>query len=130
MLKNRMRGFDLEKLGSEFLKEFGDYERPVFLRRTLRQLVMTGGIVLGVALGVLLNWLGFPDVFNYLVTGIIIGPSFLYGTKKNKILKERLIFQLINQKRSYMTEYGGEETKHYEFTQSASVQEADGPDSY
>ncbi|EGD28865.1 hypothetical protein HMPREF9381_1838 [Streptococcus sanguinis SK72] len=125
-----MRGFDLEKLGSEFLKEFGDYERPVFLRRTLRQLVMTGGIVLGVALGVLLNWLGFPDVFNYLVTGIIIGPSFLYGTKKNKILKERLIFQLINQKRSYMTEYGGEETKHYEFTQSASVQEADGPDSY
>lgn len=123
-----MRGFDLEKLGSEFLKEFGDYERPVFLRRTLRQLIMTGGIVLGVALGVLLNWLGFPDVFNYLVTGIIIGPSFLYGTKKNKILKERLIFQLINQKRSYMTEYGGEETKHYEFTQSASVQEADDTD--
>lgn len=125
-----MRGFGLEKLGSEFLKEFGDYERPVFLRRTLRQLVMTGGIVLGVALGVLLNWLGFPDIFNYLVTGIIIGPCFLYGTKKNKILKERLIFQLINQKRSYMTEYGGEETRHYEFTQSASVQEADGPDGY
>lgn len=125
-----MRGFGLEKLGSEFLKEFGDYERPVFLRRTLRQLVMTGGIVLGVALGVFLNWLGFPDVFNYLVTGIIIGPCFLYGTKKNKILKERLIFQLINQKRSYMTEYGGEETRHYEFTQSASVQEADGPDGY
>ena len=125
-----MRGFGLEKLGSEFLKEFGDYERPVFLRRTLRQLVMTGGIVLGVALGVLFNWLGFPDVFNYLVTGIIFGPCFLYGTKKNKILKERLIFQLINQKRSYMTEYGGEETRHYEFTQSASVQEADGPDGY
>lgn len=120
----------MEKLGSDFIKEFGDYERPVFLNRTLRELVMTIGIILGVSLGVLLNWLGFPEIFNYLITGIIIVPSFLYGTKKDQILKERLLFMVTNQKRSYMTEYGGEETKHYEFTQPASVQEADGPDGY
>ena len=119
----------MEKLGSEFLKEFGDYERPIFMKRTLRQLVQLIGIVLGIGLGILLNWLGFPDAFNYLITGIIIIPSFLYGTKTDQVLKERLVFLLTNQKRSYRTEYGGEE-KPYEFSKPASVQEADGPDGH
>lgn len=122
----------MEKLGSEFLKEFGDYERPIFMKRTLRQLVQLIGIVLGIGLGILQNWLGFPDAFNYLITGTIIIPSFLYGTKTDQVLKERLVFLLTNQKRSYMTEYEeyeGEE-KPYEFFKPASVQEADGPDGH
>ena len=56
----------MNKLGSEFLKPFSDYDRPVVGSLTKRQLVMLVGVVLGGIAIATVIMLGLPDIFMYL----------------------------------------------------------------
>ncbi|WP_449463490.1 PrgI family protein [Streptococcus suis] len=116
-----------QKLGSEFLRTFTDYEPPVLFGRTKRQLVMTIGTFSSIGLSVLLSVTHFPKWIGYILLGAILVPVFLYGTKKDIELKERYRFSLTIQKRSYRTEQptkGGEFT-HHDFRSHMEITEVD-----
>lgn len=108
-----------QKFGSEFLKEFEDYEPPFLLGRTKRQLVMSVGTFGSMGLSLLFYWLHFPTWLTFIFLGVILVPVFIYGTKKDIEMKERYRFLLTIQKRSFMTDFQqrGEEYKKYD-TQS------------
>jgi hypothetical protein len=111
-----------DEIGSIFLERYDDYE-PIFLfGRTKRQLILSGGCFFSIVLGALLYWLQFPDFFVWMVIGVIAGPTFIYGTRKEIEIKERLRFRLTNQERAYLV--SEERGKKYDFTQEKSVREA------
>ena len=94
-----------QKLGSEFLRPFDQEERPVFLGRTKRQLIVATGIVGSIALSIGLYLIHFPMIITYILLGVILAPILLYGSKKDLELKERYRFLFTIQKRSYQTDY-------------------------
>lgn len=104
-----------QKLGSEFLKTFDDYEPPFLFGRTKRQFVMSVGTFGSIGLSALLYYFGFPNWITFILLGAILVPIFLYGSKKDIEMKERYGFLLTKQKRSFMTEFnekGEGETAH------------------
>lgn len=97
------------KLGSEFLKEFDGYERPIAFGKTKRQLVFGIGIILGIGFSIGLYFLHFPIVVSMILLAIIVSPFMLYGMKKDVEIKEKLKFRLTIQERVYMTHYKQDE---------------------
>ena len=65
------------KLGSEFLRKFDNYERPILFGRTKRQLVFLLGICIGAGLSVLLYFLHFPKFVTYVLLAVIVKPFIL-----------------------------------------------------
>lgn len=99
----------MNKLGSEFLKEFDQYERPVLFGATFRQVVLIFGVVIGVGIAFAISLLG-QSKNMMLVTGVILAlpvafPFILYGIQKDEDLRERVMFTLKVQKRSYQTDF-------------------------
>ncbi|MCY7178398.1 PrgI family protein [Streptococcus gallolyticus subsp. gallolyticus] len=99
----------MNKLGSEFLKEFDQYERPVLFGATFRQVVLIFGVVIGVGIAFAILSLG-QSKNVMLITGVILAlpvafPFILYGIKKDEDLKEYVMFKLKVQKRSYQTDF-------------------------
>ncbi|SEF25569.1 PrgI family protein [Streptococcus gallolyticus] len=99
----------MNKLGSEFLKEFDNYERPVLFGATFRQVVLILGVVIGVGIAFAILSLG-QSKNVMLITGVILAlpvafPFILYGIKKDEDLKEYVMFKLKVQKRSYQTDF-------------------------
>ena len=116
----------MNKLGSEFLKAFSVYDRPVFGSLTKRQLVMMIGVVLGGIAITTVIILGLPDIFMYLSGGIIVPPFVIYGMKKDIEIKEKMKFAFTIQKRYYQTETRkGQGYQANEFIQEKSVKETD-----
>lgn len=99
----------LMKLGSEFLKEFDGYERPIAFGKTKHQLVFAIGIILGIGFSTGLYFLHFPIVVSMILLAIIVSPFMLYGMKKDVEIKEKLKFRLTIQERVYMTQYKQDE---------------------
>lgn len=99
----------MNKLGSEFFKAIDQFERSVIGGFTWRQIVMLFGIIFGVALATLISFLKLPDILFYLALVLTVPPSFVYGIKKDEVIKERLLFKFKIQERSYQTEYESEE---------------------
>lgn len=99
----------MNKLGSEFLKEFDQYERPVFFGATFRQVVLIFGVVIGVGIAFAISLLGQSKNLM-LIAGVILAfpvafPFILYGIKGDEALRERVMFTLKVQKRSYQTDF-------------------------
>lgn len=94
----------MAKLGSEFHKNFDNFERPIAFGRTKRQLILYLGIVIAIGLSLLLYWLNFPKIIIFIILLILLAPVVIYGSKKDEVLKERYRFLLKVQKRSYQTE--------------------------
>lgn len=95
----------MNKLGSEFLKPFDNYERPIAFGMTKRILVMIIGFLIAGTLVVFISLLGLSELFMYLVAGIIAPPFVIYGMGKDENLKEKILFNLKIQKRGYETEF-------------------------
>lgn len=99
----------MNKLGSEFLKEFDQYERPVFFGATFRQVVFVFGVVIAVGVAFAISLLGQSKNLM-LIAGVILAfpvafPFILYGIKGDEALRERVMFTLKIQKRSYQTDF-------------------------
>lgn len=93
------------KLGSEFLKEFDHYERPILFGRTKRQVLFTAGLVIAIGISIGLYFFKFPDMITLIILIVLLVPLFMYGTKKDIEIKERYRFRLTKQTRSYLTEH-------------------------
>lgn len=99
----------MNKLGSEFLKDFDQYERPVFFGATFRQVVLIFGVVIAVGVAFAISLLGQSKNLM-LIAGVILAfpvafPFILYGIKGDEALRERVMFTLKVQKRSYQTDF-------------------------
>lgn len=99
----------MNKLGSEFLKEFDQYERPVLFGATFRQVVLIFGVVIAVGVAFAISLLGQSKNLM-LIAGVILAfpvafPFILYGIKGDEALRERVMFTLKVQKRSYQTDF-------------------------
>lgn len=115
-----------QKLGSEFLRPFDQEERPIFLGRTKRQLIVATGLGVSIALSIGLYLIHFPTIITYILLGVILTPILLYGSKKDLELKERYRFLFTIQKRSYQTDYQFQEvTKKDAFQSQFRVTEVD-----
>ena len=93
------------KLGSIFLKEIDQYERSVVGGMTARIFIMVLGVGAVVMIGVLptVFW-SIPDLYMYMVVVLGTPPFIVYGLKLDGIVKERLLFILTIQERSYQTD--------------------------
>ncbi len=93
------------KLGSIFLKEIDQYERAVVGSMTARIFIMCLGVGVVVLVGVLptVIW-PMPDLYMYMVVVLGTPPFIVYGLKLDGIVKERLLFILTIQERSYQTD--------------------------
>lgn len=99
----------MNKLGSEFLKEFDQYERPVLFGATFRQVVLIFGVVIAIGVAFAISLLG-QSKNVMLIAGVILAfpvafPFILYGIKGDEALRERVMFTLKVQKRSYQTDF-------------------------
>ena len=103
----------MNKLGSEFLKEFDNYERPIAFGMTKRQLVMMVGIGIVVSITITISLMGLSEIFMYLVALLIAPPFIIYGLGFDEVVKDKVTFNLKVQKRAFLTEFeeGDEFTK-------------------
>lgn len=116
----------MNKLGSEFLKEFDNYERPIAFGLTKRLLVMMIGIGVVVSLTISISLMELSDIFMYLVALLIAPPFIIYGLGFDEAVKEKILFNLKVQKRAYMTEFReGEEFTKDDFKSWKKVKEFD-----
>ncbi|HGO5802167.1 PrgI family protein [Streptococcus equi] len=95
----------MNKLGSEFLKQFDNYDRPIAFGMTKRILVMMLGIGIVVSLTISISLMGLSDIFMYLVALIIAPPFIIYGLGLDESVKEKVMFNLKVQKRAFLTEF-------------------------
>lgn len=116
----------MNKLGSEFLKEFDNYERPIAFGLTKRLLVMMVGIGIVVSLTITISLMGLSDIFMYLVALLIAPPFIIYGLGFDEAVKDKVLFNLKVQKRSYITEFEeGEEFTKDDFKLGKKIKEFD-----
>ena len=99
----------MNKLGSEFLKEFDNYERPIAFGLTKRLLIMMLGIGIVISLTISISLMALSDIFMYLVALLIAPPFIVYGLGFDESVKDKILFNLKVQKRSYITEFREEE---------------------
>ncbi|HFI0076238.1 TPA: PrgI family mobile element protein [Streptococcus suis] len=95
----------MSKLGSEFLKEFDQFDRPIMFGRTKRQLIFYMGVALAVLVSGLLYYFKFPLFIVYLLLAVITVPVFIYGAGKDEEMRERWRFRYTIQERAYMTDF-------------------------
>ncbi|MBY5035322.1 PrgI family protein [Streptococcus gallolyticus] len=112
------------KLGSEFLKEFENYEKPIFGNMTKQNFILFAVVLVTGVLNIVLLQLGVPQIILLLLSIPIIVPTLLLTSKKKDDYLERWKFQYTIQERAYLTDFGKEEkfTKN-EFIQSKTVSE-------
>lgn len=116
----------MNKLGSEFLKQFDNYERPVAFGMTKRLLVMMLGIGIVVSLTITISLMGLSDIFMYLVAFLIAPPFIIYGLGFDETVKDKVMFNLKVQKRAFITEFEeGEEFTKDDFKSWKKVKEVD-----
>ena len=116
----------MNKLGSEFLKQFDNYERPVAFGMTKRLLVMMLGIGIVVSLTITISIMGRSDIFMYLVALLIAPPFIIYGLGFDEAVKDKVMFNLKVQKRAFITEFEeGEEFTKDDFKSWKKVKEVD-----
>lgn len=116
----------MNKLGSEFLKQFDNYERPVAFGMTKRLLVMMLGIGIVVSLTITISLMGLSDIFMYLVAILIAPPFIIYGLGFDETVKDKVMFNLKVQKRAFITEFEeGEEFTKDDFKSWKKVKEVD-----
>ncbi|MGT2910673.1 PrgI family protein [Streptococcus cameli] len=113
-----------QKIGSTFLKEFEDYEPPFFWKLTLRQTVFMVGCVLLGGLSLVITYYKLPELFIYIIGGILFPPFLLYGAKRERQFMDRFLFFLTVKERPYRTENEREYSRD-EFIQSKKVKETD-----
>ena len=103
----------MNKLGSEFLKEFDNYERPIAFGMTKRLLVMMVGIGIVVSITITISLMGLSEIFMYLVALLIAPPFIIYGLGFDEVVNDKVMFNLKVQKRAFLTEFeeGDEFTK-------------------
>lgn len=116
----------MNKLGSEFLKEFQEYKRSGLFGLTKKTFLMYLGLIIGTGISVMMYVFKLPEILQYTVAAIIIVPVIFYGRGQSEEVKERWKFRYTIQDRSYQTELG-EEKKYtkYDFIQSKKVSESD-----
>ena len=116
----------MNKLGSEFLKQFDNYERPVAFGMTKRLLVMMLGIGIVVSLTITISLMGLSDISMYLVALLIAPPFIIYGLGFDETVKDKVMFNLKVQKRAFITEFEeGEEFTKDDFKSWKKVKEVD-----
>lgn len=116
----------MNKLGSEFLKQFDNYERPVAFGMTKRLLVMLLGIGIVVSLTITISLMELSDIFMYLVAILIAPPFIIYGLGFDETVKDKVMFNLKVQKRAFITEFEeGEEFTKDDFKSWKKVKEVD-----
>lgn len=116
----------MNKLGSEFLKQFDNYERPVAFGMTKRLLVMLLGIGIVVSLTITISLMGLSDIFMYLVAILIAPPFIIYGLGFDETVTDKVMFNLKVQKRAFITEFEeGEEFTKDDFKSWKKVKEVD-----
>lgn len=106
----------MNKIGSEFLKEFDGYEPPFWWRFTLRQTVLLVGVLLVGGLATLVILYKLPEFFIYLLGGVVLPPFVIYGIKREGQLIDKVRFLLRIQDRYYATEYLEKEYQKHDFS--------------
>ena len=116
----------MNKLGSEFLKEFDNYERPIAFGMTKRLLVMMVGIGIVVSITITISLMGLSEIFMYLVALLIAPPGVIYGLGFDESFKDKGLFNLKVQKWAYITEFEeGEEFTTDDFKSWKKIKETD-----
>lgn len=95
----------MNKIGSEFLKEFDDYEPPFWWKFTFRQTILLVGILIVGGLSTAVIMYQLPEFFIYLLGGVVLPPFVVYGIKKEGKMIDKLRYLLRVQERYYDTEY-------------------------
>lgn len=113
----------MNKLGSNFHKEVGDFERGIIGSLTGRQIIMVMGLIIGIGLATAIAIFKLPSILMYLALGLIVPPAVIVGLKRDEQIKEYLRFRLRIQERSYMTEFESEDTYGNQFIQEKGVSE-------
>ncbi|KXT75183.1 hypothetical protein STRDD10_00419 [Streptococcus sp. DD10] len=111
----------MKKIGSEFLKEFGNEEKELAFGFTGRMLFFLFCLVVTVGLSIGIVLLGLPDWYMYLLAGLVLVPSAMYGLGMTKSLqlKDKIRFFFTIQDRGYETDYQkGEKYSKDEFVQN------------
>ena len=116
----------MNKLGSEFLKEIDNYERPIAFGMTKRLLVMMVGIGIVVSITITISLMGLSEIFMYLVALLIAPPFIIYGLGFDEVVKDKVMFNLKVQKRAFLTEFEeGEEFTTDDFKSWKKIKETD-----
>lgn len=114
----------MNKLGSEFFKDFDQYDRPILAGLTLRMLVLVVGVVLVTAGCILIIFFQLSDIFTYLLSLVVMPPFIIYGLNLDESIKDRVIFFLKVQKRGYQTTLKqGDELYAEDFKQAKKIKE-------
>lgn len=116
----------MNKIGSEFLKEFDDYEPIFWWKFTFRQTVLLVGVILVGVLSSLVIWFQLPELFIYLLGGVVLPPFVIYGIKKEGKVLDKFRFLIRIQERYYQTKYMDKEYHKHDFQpKNKTVTEAD-----
>ncbi|MHC3762665.1 PrgI family protein [Streptococcus suis] len=116
----------MHKIGSEFLKEFSGYESNFFWKFTLRQTVLLVGLLITALLGTAIVYFELPKFFIYIVGGILLPPSVIFGLKKEEKLIDKIRFYFLITERVYQVEdKKWREYSKNEFIQSKTISEID-----
>ncbi|MGT2754544.1 PrgI family mobile element protein [Streptococcus ovis] len=113
------------KLGSKFLKEFENYEKPIFGNMTKQNLILLSAVIGTGVLNIVLLRLGVPQIILFILSIPIIVPALIFSSNRKDEYLERWKFKYTIQDRAYLTDFGKEEkvTKN-DFIQSKTVSEA------
>ncbi|MFM0788399.1 PrgI family protein [Streptococcus suis] len=116
----------MNKIGSEFLKEFSGYESNFFWKFTLRQTVLLVGVLITAVFGTAIVYYKLPEFLIYILGGILLPPFVIYGLKKEEALFDKVRFFFLITERIYQVEdKNWREYSKNEFVQSKTVSETD-----
>lgn len=112
------------KLGSEFLKEFENYEKPIFRNMTKQNLILWSTVIVTGVFNIILLRAGVPQIILFLLSVPLIVPALILSSNKKDEYLDRWKFQYKIQERAYLTDFEKEEkvTKN-DFIQSKTVSE-------
>jgi len=98
----------LKKIGSEFLREFENEDKPILFGLTTRMLVLYLCLIIAVSGTIAIYFFGLPDWYIYLWDALFVVPGGMYGTgmTKRMRIKEKINFFFRIQQRTYETEFG------------------------
>ena len=91
----------MNKLGSEFLKQFDNYERPVAFGMTKRLLVMMLGIGIVVSLTITISIMGLSDILCTLWRSSLPLPLSFTGLGFDEAVKDKVMFNLKSSEASF-----------------------------
>lgn len=117
----------MAKIGSEFLKEFDQFEKAMFFKSSKRLFIFILGLAMIVGLSIGLYLLKFPVFMVYLILFLLLVPVCIYGMGQDQELKNYILHYLTVKERSYQTSFDHreEDLTYEDFKVAAAAKETE-----